>query len=167
MKIEYSAKPKGANRQILPFIVTKLVISTEDRRHMQGLLLHIFAIFKASSSPLNYRLMPQVLEQESRLPLDLSRDCSKLAGREVRLLQGGQDEDRASLPLLGTLKHLSTSPAALRTEGKARPKSSPARGRGDNGGFVETDQGGCGEEGRCVAVGRSTEYLNPPSGGTR
>ena len=108
-----------------------------------------------------------MLEQESRLPLDLSRDCSKLAGREVRLLQGGQDEDRANLPILGTLKHLSTSPAALRTEGKVRPKSSPARGRGDNGGFVEADKEGCGEEGGCVAVGRSTEYLNPPSGGTR
>ena len=35
----------------------------------------------------------QVVEQESRLPLDLTRDSSKLAGREVRLVQNRQEDD--------------------------------------------------------------------------
>lgn len=35
----------------------------------------------------------QVVEQESRLPLDLTRDSSKLAGREVRLVQTRQEDD--------------------------------------------------------------------------
>jgi len=35
----------------------------------------------------------QVLEQESRLPLDLTRDSSKLAGREVRIVQTRQEDE--------------------------------------------------------------------------
>ena len=33
------------------------------------------------------------MEQESRLPLDLTRDSSKLAGREVRIVQTRQEEE--------------------------------------------------------------------------
>ena len=35
----------------------------------------------------------QVVEQESRLPLDLTRDSSKLAGREVRIVQTRQEDE--------------------------------------------------------------------------
>ena len=35
----------------------------------------------------------QVVEQESRLPLDLTRDSSKLAGREVRIVQPREEEE--------------------------------------------------------------------------
>lgn len=34
-----------------------------------------------------------MLEQESRLPLDLTRDSSKLAGREVRIVQTRQEDE--------------------------------------------------------------------------
>ena len=33
------------------------------------------------------------MEQESRLPLDLTRDSSKLAGREVRIVQTRQEDE--------------------------------------------------------------------------
>ena len=34
-----------------------------------------------------------MVEQESRLPLDLTRDSSKLAGREVRIVQTRQEDE--------------------------------------------------------------------------